>query len=116
MVVEKKVTSTRLNPFYGYPASVIAEWCCVSVGTAKLYKSGRRKPSKAVLKLFRLHRDQKVLSDHWEGFRVIDDKIFGQDGKPIRRVHLVLSGLLWQALSEASPTAYRELLKRASNL
>ena len=116
MGIEKTVPTTRLNPFYGYPADVIAEWCCVSVGTAKLYKSGHRKPSKAVLKLFRLHRDQRILSDDWEGFRVIGDKIYRPDGRHIRPVDIHLIVLLWQALSECAPGRYKDLLKRASSL
>jgi hypothetical protein len=31
--------------FYGYPAQLIAEWCCVALATAFAYKSGRLKSS-----------------------------------------------------------------------
>jgi len=29
----------NINMFYGYPAELIAEWCCVAVSTAFAYKS-----------------------------------------------------------------------------
>jgi hypothetical protein len=45
---------TYLSPFYGYPPEQIAQWCCVSVQTARAYKNGSKRPSKSVLKLFRL--------------------------------------------------------------
>jgi len=115
MAVAKKKT-TRLNPFYGIPAKQIAEWCGVSIGTAEHYKAGRRKPPTPALKLFRLNRDQKVLSDeHWKGFRVVDDKIFPSKGRPFTTAHLYLWELLWHALAEATTKKYHELLKKAAN-
>lgn len=60
----------RPTAFYGYPAELIAEWCGVSLKTARLYKAGHRKPSLQALRLFTLHRDGKVLGRDWRGFRV----------------------------------------------
>ena len=53
-----------LSIFYGYPDQLIARWCGVSVATARLYKSGARKPSRQALRLFALYRDGRVLDDH----------------------------------------------------
>lgn len=33
----------ELNMFYGYPADLIAEWCCAAPSTEFAYKSGRLK-------------------------------------------------------------------------
>jgi len=115
-VGRKRIPTSPASPFYGYPAKVIAEWCGVSVGTAEHYKAGRRKPPTPVLRLFRLYRDKKILSDdRWEGFRVVDDKIFGPDGRPLRPSDFSLWGLIWQALAEADSKKYHELLKKVSN-
>ena len=111
----KRKRSSKLSSFYGYPAKLIANWCGVSVGTAEHYKGGRRKPPTPVLRLFRLFRDEKVLGRDWEGYRVIGDKIFSPDGRFVKPSHIELQGLLWQALADASPAKYHELLKKAAN-
>jgi hypothetical protein len=113
-VGRKRIPTSPASPFYGYPAEVIAEWCGVSVGTAEHYKAGRRRPPTPVLRLFRQYRDQKVLGSEWKGYRVIGDKIFGPDGRFVKPSHIELQGLLWQALADASPSKYHELLKKAA--
>ena len=110
----KRIPTSPASPFYGYPAKEIAEWCGVSVGTAEHYKAGRRKPPTPVLRLFRLFRDSQVLGREWEGYRVVGDKLFGPDGKFVRPSHIVLLGLLWQALAEADSKKYHELIEKAS--
>ena len=111
----KRIPTSPASPFYGYPPELIAEWCGVSIGTAEHYKAGRRKPPTPVLRLFRLYRDKKILGQEWHEYRVIDDKMFGPDGRPIKRSDLVLIGLVWQALAEAAPEKYYSLLEKASN-
>jgi len=108
--LRKNTQRRSLNPFYGYPAELIAEWCCVSVQSAEHYKAGRRKPSNRVLKLFRLHRDGKVLGDAWEDYRVIDERLFGLDGKSIRPTDIALWELVWQIAAEADRERYHALL------
>ena len=108
-----RIPTSPASPFYGFPAKVIAEWCGVSVGTAEHYKTGRRKPTTPVLRLFRLYRDNQVLGKDWEGYKVVGDKLFGPDGKFMRPSHIALQVLLWQALSEASTNSYNELLDKA---
>ena len=107
------IPTSPASPFYGFPAKVIAEWCGVSIGTAAHYKSGRRKPPTPALRLFRLKRDEKVLGDAWDGYRVINDKLFGPDGRHVRPSDIALMGLVWQALAEKDPESYYALLEQA---
>lgn len=74
--------------FYGYPAALVAEWCGVSVATARRYKLGKRKPSKSVAKLFLLHRDRRVLGPQWRGWVVKDDSIVDPDNNETSRLQL----------------------------
>jgi hypothetical protein len=57
---------TTLSVFYGYPEALVAQWCGVSVATARAWKQGRRKPSRPALRLFTLHRDRRVLGKEWK--------------------------------------------------
>jgi hypothetical protein len=74
------VPIVKFSIFHGYPPQIIAEWCGVSLATAKLYKSGRRKASRAVLRLFTLHRDGRVLGSAWKGWKASKDAITDPDG------------------------------------
>jgi len=74
-----------LSMFYGYPAELIADWCCVALSTAFAYKSGRLKPSKPVARLFRLHRDRLILPDEWRGWLVKPDAIVDPEGNETNR-------------------------------
>lgn len=85
----------------------------MSVRTAEHYKAGRRRPSKRVLKLFRLHRDKKILGAEWHGHSVAKDRIYGPNGDFIRPSDIVMWALIWHVLSEKDPRMYRELLERA---
>lgn len=71
--------------FHGYPAELVAEWCGISIASARLYKSGRRKPSKAVAKLFLLHRDRRVLGPQWRDWVIKADSIVDPDGNETSR-------------------------------
>ena len=66
--------------FYGYPDWVIAEWCCVSLQTARHWKSGIRAPGPAATKLFMLHRDGRILTSEWEGWRLRNGKLCDPEG------------------------------------
>lgn len=114
-MVRKRKNSSPLNPFYGYSVEEIVEWTGLSEGTIKHFKAGRRTPPIWVLRLIRIHRDQKLLGKEWEGYRVVGDKLFGPEGKFVRPSHIALQILLWQALAEAAPDKYYELLKKAAN-
>ncbi len=106
----KRIPTSPLSLFYGYPAELIAEWCGVSVGTAEHYKAGRRKPPTPVLRLIRLYRDGKVLGREWEDYRIVDERLFGPDGKHIRPNDIVLWQLGWQLLADKYPDKYHALL------
>ena len=75
----------ELNMFYGYPAELIAEWCCVARSTAYAWKTGSLKPSKPAAKLFRLHRDRMVLTPEWRGWFVTRNAIVDPDGNATPR-------------------------------
>jgi hypothetical protein len=77
-----------LTMFYGYPAEVIAEWCAISVATARRCKAGKRKPSPSVERLFTLHRDRRVLGPSWRGWLVKPDSIVDPDGNETGRMQL----------------------------
>jgi hypothetical protein len=54
--------------FYGYSPELLAEWCFVTVETAKRWKASESSPPPPALRLFELHRDRKVLtSPAWNG-------------------------------------------------
>lgn len=80
--------SNVLSLFYGYPAETIAKWCGVSLNTARAYKSGRRKPSAAVTRLFLLHRERRVLCTAWAGWIIKPDAIVDPEGNETTRIQL----------------------------
>ncbi len=98
------------------PVQEIVTICGVSKGTAEHYKAGRRKPPSPTLKLLRLYRDNRVLSDErWDGFRVVGDRMFAPgSSRPFSPRHVYAWELLWHALAETSPDRYRALLDQLS--
>lgn len=112
---------TYLSPFYGYPPKLIAAWCGVSVQTARAYKNGSKRPSRPVLKLFRLHKELRVLGDGWEGWAVRNGSIFDADGNETTRQQLMAYWVVMQYAAELArgerdnPAAdgLRALLRRA---
>lgn len=78
----------QFSIFYGYPAELVSEWCCVSLRTARLYKSGEKRPSKQAAKLFLLHRDRRVLTTGWRDWIVKDGAIVDPDGNETTRAQL----------------------------
>jgi hypothetical protein len=109
----------KFSIFHGYPAELIAAWCGVTVDTAKLYKSGARKASRAVLRLFVLHRDRRVLGAGWEGWHCDGGTISDPDGNVTSARQLANYFYVMQfaaALAVRDPSTVREwheLLKRA---
>ena len=77
-----------LSIFSGYPDELVARWCGISVSTVRLYKSGKRKPSRAVVRLFMLHRERRVLGVEWKGWLVKPDAIVDPDGNETSRTLL----------------------------
>lgn len=80
--------SSILGIFYGVPDHVIARWCGVSLATARRYKAGKLRPSRAVTRLFLLYRDRRVLGPEWAGWLVKPDSIVDPDGNETTRSQL----------------------------
>ena len=66
--------------FYGHSAELIAEWCGVSIETAKRWKRGDRQPSLSAAKLFALYRNGQVLGTEWREWRVHSDRLIDPEG------------------------------------
>lgn len=86
--------------FYSYPAQVIAAWCGVTVAAARLYKSGRRKPSRAVLRLFTLYREERVLGPLWRGWIIREGTLVDPDGNATTQAQLRAYWLVMQYAAE----------------
>jgi len=78
----------QFSIFHGYPAELVAEWCGITVRSARAYKSGARKPPKPVVKLFLLHRDERVLTGKWRDWVVRGDTIVDPEGSATTRAQL----------------------------
>jgi hypothetical protein len=112
---------TYLSPFYGYTPKLIASWCGVSVQTARAYKNGSKRPSRTVMRLFRLHREFKVLGESWAGWSIHDDVLVDPDGNATTRPQLLAYWAVMQYAAELArseqenPSAdgLRALLRRA---
>jgi hypothetical protein len=95
-VADRKV----LTAFYGYPAELVARWCAVSVDTAKLYKAGKRKPSRQSLKLFALHRDGHILGEEWRGWCAREGKLTDPEGNSTSQTQLRAYWIIIQYAAE----------------
>ena len=84
----------------GYPADLIATWCCVDVQTARHWKSGTRSPSRSAAQLFALYLNGQVLPADWEGFSFRQGVMWDPYGKPFTRASLRLYGIAWQIWRE----------------
>lgn len=93
--------SKIINPvFYGYPASLIAKWCCVSEDTARRWKNGQRKPSDSALALFALHRDRRVLGPEFTGWCVKGSVLVDPEQNEFTQAQLRAYRLVYEAYRE----------------
>jgi hypothetical protein len=98
---------------------LIAAWCGITVASARLYKSGKRKPSRTVLRMFTLHREERVLGTGWHGWRVRDGVIVDPEGNSTSASQLRAYALIVQFAAELAKRdpveyeRYRTLLHRA---
>lgn len=105
--------------FYSYPPQLIARWCSVSIETASSWKAGSRRPSRQALKLFALHRDQRVLGDAWRDWKLQDGVIIDPEGNSTTQAQLRAYWLIMQYAAELArrdPQAYehfQSLLRQA---
>lgn len=95
--------------FYSYRPEEIAAWCGVSLGAAKLYKSGKRKPSRQALRLFTLHREERVLGEPWRGWKVRKGVIVDPEGNVTTQAQL---RAYWLLLQYAGELARRDPVER----
>jgi hypothetical protein len=87
--------------FYGMPAELVAEWCGVSVETARRWKAGKAEPGRPALRLVELHRSRKVLtSPAWDGWLVNGEALAGPDGKELTQGQLRAYELIYQLCHE----------------
>ena len=100
----------RLSIFYGYPEQLIAQWCAVSLHTARLYKAGTRKPSRQALRLFTLHRDGRVLDQqHWRGYSVRQGNLVDPTGREFDAGQLNAHWLIVQLARDMADRDPRDL-------
>ena len=75
--------------FHAYPPEHIAEWCCVTLETAKRWKAGESTPPPPARRLFELYRQCKVLaSPAWVGWEVKGDVLRDPEGNDTTQGHL----------------------------
>jgi hypothetical protein len=93
------VAARPLSIFYGYPPELIARWCGVSVGTARRWKRAGG-ASRAALRLFTLHRDQRVLDEHWLGWTLHKGVIIDPEGNSTTQAQLRAYVIVMQLAAE----------------
>jgi hypothetical protein len=86
--------------FDGFPAELIARWCAVSVKSARLYKSGARKPSRQALRLFSLYRNERVLTGVWAECSVRGDQLVDPEGQVVTVAQLRAYWIVMQLAAE----------------
>jgi hypothetical protein len=87
--------------FYGLSEQQIAQWAGVTLRTAHLYRTGRRKPSLQALRLVTLYREERVLQGPWKRWVVRGNKLVTPEGLE---------------LPEAVLRGYREMLSWARSV
>lgn len=95
-------TGVVTSVFYGYSAKVIAEWCGVSIETAKHWKRGGRHPSLSAAKLFALYRNGKVLGAEWNEWQIKDGLLVDPEGNQTTQGQLRAYYLIYQLCNELS--------------
>lgn len=100
--------------FYGYPAELVAEWCGVSVRTAKSWKEGRSRPPRPALRLFTLHAERKVLGKEWEGWLINKNTLVDPEGQSTTQGQLRAYAMVYALCRELAKNdeAARGLLDR----
>lgn len=94
----------------------------MSLSTAYLYKIGQRRPSKQAVRLFVLHRDRRVLTDEWKGWRLTEHCLIDPEGNETHRNMLRGYAMMLQyasfwaaeARGKAGRDKFWDLLKKMS--
>lgn len=100
--------------FYGFPAELVAEWCGVSVRTAKSWKEGRTQPPRPALRLFTLHAERKVLGKEWEGWLINKNTLVDPEGQSTAQGQLRAYAMVYALCHELArrDQQAQELLRR----
>jgi hypothetical protein len=93
-------------------AEQIARWCGVSVRTARLWKTGARRPSRQSLRLISLYRDERVLDGVWAGFTVRGEHLVDPHGNTVSRGNLLAYVLIIQYAADMARRAGPEAQDR----
>ena len=104
----RKRTKPTPARFFGYPDELIQEWCGVSRQTAYMCKIGARKPSKAALRLFVLHRDGRVVGPEWTGWTIRRDQLVDPEGNRTTQAQLRAYWMIVQLARELAREAGRD--------
>lgn len=86
--------------FYGYPATLIAEWCSVSPEVAQAWKDGTSEPSRQELKLFALYVNGQVVPPEFRGFKFHKGILYDPQGQPFSPSLLQGYAMIWQYASD----------------
>lgn len=103
--------------FYGISAELIAEWCAVSVETARRWKAGESHPSPTALKLFAIYRERLVLGQEWHGWLINKATIVDPEGNATTQGQLRAYYLNLQLLAQlcrGNEVAHAEYLHNLS--
>jgi hypothetical protein len=112
------VSARPLSIFYGYPPELIAQWCGVSVATARRWKRAGG-ASRTALRLFALYRDGKVLDGHWPGWTAHNGVLTDPEGNSTSQTQLRAYWLVMQLAADLasrdpeSRQRYWDLLRSA---
>jgi hypothetical protein len=98
--VPKPSRKTVCNVFYGYQAEEIMRVCDVSKATAQHFKRGSRLPSPQAQKLWRLHREGRILGPEWSRFRVHKDALIDEAGNRFEVGEIASLALIHQQIAE----------------
>lgn len=101
--------------FYGIPAATIAQVCGVALSTARSYKNGTRRPSRAVVTLIQLWKDGRMLGPEWKGWRVHKGELISPENQVLRQGQVRAFVTCMQLLYEVTRghTEYRAIIDAA---
>lgn len=108
----QSVKPARISAFRNTLPEIVAEWCAISVSTARHFLSGHRRPSPPVRKLYELHREGKILGPEWDGWRIKGNKLLDPHGKHVTPELLEIWELVWQIAASKDPDGYHAILDR----
>jgi hypothetical protein len=86
--------------FYGVPAETICDLCGVSLRQARAYKTGKAKPSPAVVRLVTLHVEGRILGDEFAGWSSHGGDLIDPEGHRTTQAQLRAYAFVWDLARE----------------